>query len=177
MAGFDVYGNVSHQLLSRLYMDFLRIEGEMNFVGMLPEKDQQQLMNYWYRDAESHLQTYVDLYIKQVDAPNNIRYLLSSLFGEDKRRIPAEDNLTIARGVIGAYPNSFLRVNEAEIDAFITQFQQLDSEESYRVLKDKYAVRRSDPQFWAFSDKVHQLYHLAQPTEAGLLDYNRLENR
>lgn len=254
VAGFDVYGNVSHQLLSRLYMDFLRIEGEMNFVGMLPEKNQQPLMGYWYRNAESHLQTYVDLYIKQVDAPNNIRYLtnnpqqelyqklqqylgqasqsqhnirakklparkqalyeklqstrgtaisflpqttviqipnvglftlvhnsaysnLSSLFGEDKRRIPAEDNLTIARGIIGAYPNSFLRVNEAEIDAFITQFQQLDSEESYRALKDKYAVRRSDPQFWVFSDKVHQLYHLAQPAEAGLLDYNRLENR
>src|SRR5690606_12932578 len=33
VAGFDVYGNVSHQLLSRLYMDFLRIEGEMSFVG------------------------------------------------------------------------------------------------------------------------------------------------
>lgn len=254
VAGFDVYGNVSHQLLSRLYMDFLRIEGEMNFVGMLPEKDQQPLMNYWYRDAESHLQTYVDLYIKQVDAPNNIRYRtdnpqqelyqklqtylgqtsqshhnirakklparklalyeklqntrgtaisflpqttviqipnvglftlvhnsaysnLSSLFGEDKRRIPAEDNLTIARGIIGAYPNSFLRIEEAEIDAFITQFQQVDSEERYRALKDKYAVRRSDPQFWAFSDKVHQLYHRSEPDEAALLDYNRLENR
>jgi hypothetical protein len=254
VAGFDVYGNVSHQLLSRLYMDFLRIEGEMNFVGMLPEKNQQQLMNYWYRNAESHLQTYVDLYIKQVDAPNNIRYLtdnpqqelyqklqqylgqaslshhnirtkklparklalyeklqstrgtaisflpqttvihipnvglftlvhnsayfnLSSLFGEDKRRIPEEDNITIARGIVGAYPNSFLQIEEADIDAFITQFQQLDSEESYRALKDKYAVRRSDPQFWAFSDNVHQLYHRSEPDEAALLDYNRLENR
>lgn len=254
VAGFDVYGNVSHQLLSRLYMDFLRIEGEMNFVGMLPEKNQQQLMNYWYRNAESHLQTYVDLYIKQVDVPNNIRYLtdnpqqelyqklqqylgqaslshhnirtkklparklalyeklqstrgtaisflpqttvihipnvglftlvhnsaysnLSSLFGEDKRRIPEEDNITIARGIVGAYPNSFLQIEEAHIDAFITQFQQLDSEESYRALKDKYAVRRSDPQFWAFSDNVHQLYHRSEPDEAALLDYNRLENR
>ena len=36
VAGFDVYGNVGHQLTTRLYMDFLRMEGEMNFLALLP---------------------------------------------------------------------------------------------------------------------------------------------
>ena len=32
---------------------------------------------------------------------------LSSLFGEERRRRPLEDQLIITRGVVGAYPNSF----------------------------------------------------------------------
>ncbi len=38
VAGYDVYGNAGHQLNSRLYMDFLRMEGEFNFLVLLPEK-------------------------------------------------------------------------------------------------------------------------------------------
>ncbi len=254
VAGFDVYGNASHQLLSRLYMDFLRIEGEMNFVSLLPKQYQQQEMTFWYRDAEANAQQYLDLFINQLNDRNNIRYTttnpklelfqklrihlgnagnslhniratqlnshqlalyeklqstsgtaisflpqttiieipgkglftlvhnnaysnLSSLFGENKRRIPAEDNLTIAFGLIGSYPNSFLRIKDKDLDKFITQFQAMRSEEDYRALRDSYGVRRSNPDFWAFSDHVHQLYSHYQPKEAAILDYNRLENR
>lgn len=254
VAGFDVYGNVSHQLLSRLYMDFLRTEGELNFIGLLPKENQKQELGSWYRDAEAHLQTYLDLYVNQLSEENIIQYTsgepklelyqklqhhlgpisqsthnihaqklpehkhalyeklqgtrgkpisflpqtmvidvpnlglftlvhnsaysnLSSLFREEKRRIPAEDNLTIARGIIGAYPNSFMRVEEQQMDDFITRLQQLDSEEDYRQLRDIYGVRRSNSGFWAFSDRIHQIYRLTDPEEAALLDYNRLENR
>ena len=34
VADYDVYGNVGHQLNSRLYMDFLRMEGEFNFLTL-----------------------------------------------------------------------------------------------------------------------------------------------
>lgn len=254
VAGFDVYGNASHQLLSRLYMDFLRTEGELNFIGLLPKDNQKTELNSWYRDAESHVQIYLDTYVSQLSTHKSIRYTsdnpklelyqklksylgpvsqsphniraqklsehqlllyeklqstrgkpisflpqtmiiyipklglftlvhnnaysnLSSLFGEDKRRLPAEDDLTIAHGIIGAYPNSFMRVEEQQLDDFVARIQKLDSEEDYRVLRDIYGVRRSSPDFWAFSDEVHQLYRQTEPAEAGLLDYNRLENR
>lgn len=254
VAGFDVYGNASHQLLSRLYMDFLRTEGELNFISLLPKENQKTELNSWYRDAESHVQTYLDTYVNQLNAYKSIHYTsdnpklelyqklntylgpvsesphnisaqklpahkqllyeklestkgkpisflpptmiihipslglftlvhnsaysnLSSLFGEDKRRVPTEDDLTIARGIIGAYPNSFMRVEEHQLDDFVTRVQALDSEEDYRVLRDIYGVRRSNPDFWVFSDKVHQLYRQSEPEDAALLDYNRLENR
>ncbi len=51
VAGFDVYGPVSHQLESRLYMDFLRMEGEFNFLMFMPPKQRQQLRDHWYRGA------------------------------------------------------------------------------------------------------------------------------
>ena len=37
VAGYDVFGNVGHQLNSRLYMDFMRMEGEFNFLVLLPQ--------------------------------------------------------------------------------------------------------------------------------------------
>ena len=37
VAGYDPYGNLGHQLNSRLYMDFMRMEGEINFLLLLPQ--------------------------------------------------------------------------------------------------------------------------------------------
>jgi len=51
VAGFDVYGNVGHQLTTRLYMDFLRMEGEMNFLALLPRASRQAVRDRWYRGA------------------------------------------------------------------------------------------------------------------------------
>ena len=52
VAGFDVYGNVGHQLATRLYMDFLRMEGEMNFLALLPRAERQTVRERWYRGAD-----------------------------------------------------------------------------------------------------------------------------
>jgi len=38
-------------------------------------------------------------------------------------------------------------------------------------------VRRTDPAFWATSDAMAVAYERSAPLEAGLFDYNRLENR
>jgi Fatty acid cis/trans isomerase (CTI) len=51
VAGFDVYGAAAHQLESRLYMDFLRMEGEFNFLMFLPADIRLDLHDYWYRGA------------------------------------------------------------------------------------------------------------------------------
>ncbi len=59
VAGFDVYGTVGHQLESRLYMDFLRMEGEQNFLLFLPAEDRKALRNHWYRGAQDHVREYV----------------------------------------------------------------------------------------------------------------------
>jgi hypothetical protein len=48
VAGFDVYGNVGHQLGSRIYMDLLRMEGEELFLQFLPRRDRRRLQRRWY---------------------------------------------------------------------------------------------------------------------------------
>ncbi len=48
VAGFDVYGTVGHQLVERLYMDRLRIEGESYFLDFLPRDTRKGIMRSWY---------------------------------------------------------------------------------------------------------------------------------
>jgi hypothetical protein len=53
VAGFDVFGNVGHQLNTRMYMDFLRMEGEHNFLALLPKRRRRPLVDMWYRDTRN----------------------------------------------------------------------------------------------------------------------------
>lgn len=253
VAGFDVYGNVSHQLLTRLYMDFLRMEGEMTFVNFLPESAQRDQIESWYLHPTREQKKLLDIYLSE-DMPNAIEYNsdnpkselfkklklrlanvlphkndldvsrlskstaaaflrlknmqgihvqwlpqitfidipplgvyslirndaytnLSSLFGEEQRRLPEADSLTFARGFIGAYPNSFIQVNEIDLPDFVNRLEKLASEGDYQLLRNRYGIRRTSPKFWRFSDYLHEHYRKNFPDEYGLLDYNRLENR
>ncbi len=58
VAGFDVYGNVGHQLLTRLYMDFLRVEAENNFLLLLPLQSRKAEHDHWYRGIGSDANEY-----------------------------------------------------------------------------------------------------------------------
>ncbi len=60
VAGFNVYGNVAHQLKTRLYMDFLRMEGENLFLSFLPSKDRKILHKKWYGGNRNHLSFFVE---------------------------------------------------------------------------------------------------------------------
>ena len=59
VAGFDVFGNIGHQLHTRLYMDFLRMEAEHNFLLLLPKHSRRPLVDAWYRDTSERLKDHV----------------------------------------------------------------------------------------------------------------------
>ena len=48
VAGFDVFGNVSHQTNIRRYMDFLRLEGELDFMMYMPRDKRKDIIASWY---------------------------------------------------------------------------------------------------------------------------------
>ena len=58
-AGYDVFGNVGHQLNTRLFMDFLRMEGEFNFIALLPQEHRISVRDFWYRDASTDVKDHV----------------------------------------------------------------------------------------------------------------------
>jgi hypothetical protein len=60
VAGFDAFGNLGHQLNTRMYMDFLRMEGEANFIVFLPRDSRKAVRDYWYRDAPNDVKDYLD---------------------------------------------------------------------------------------------------------------------
>ncbi len=258
VAGFDVYGNFGHQLVTRMFMDFLRMEGESNFVALLPREVRHKELSSWYADQTAYFTDFLQRNAQPFDEPSNVEYVtddpkselfdklrahvapvlsqrydivdtgftqtheqqlqsindikgagilpvpqlmmfmiesnskqsqlftlihnnahsnIYSLFDEEKNRLPENDSLTLVRGVVGSYPASYLSLKETEIPELVERLKTLDGEESYVQLLDRFGVRRSSPDFWSFSDKVHEWYKQDQPIEAGLLDYNRFENR
>ncbi|MBF4495625.1 fatty acid cis/trans isomerase [Vibrio vulnificus] len=258
VAGFDVYGNFGHQLITRMFMDFLRLEGESNFIALLPADMRHQEQSSWYQQQNRQLSDFLqrnvvpfsqptsvvyktddpkselfDILRRQVSPILNSRYEIvdtgmslkneallkslnlvkgekllpipqitmlmvkadsgkeqlytllhnnahlniSSLFNEEKNRDPANDDLTIVRGVVGSYPAAFFSLNENQVAEFVQIITSMESEQDYVKLLDKFAIRRSSTNFWSFSDKVHTWYRNDQPIEFGLLDYNRFENR
>ena len=58
VAAFDVYGNIGHQLNSRLFMDFLRMEGEDNFLLLLPPEQRKRVRDNWYQGIRERRQKY-----------------------------------------------------------------------------------------------------------------------
>ncbi len=49
VAGFDVFGNVVHQVATRRYMNLLRIEAEDEFLAFLPASQRKPIRDGWYR--------------------------------------------------------------------------------------------------------------------------------
>jgi hypothetical protein len=258
VAGYDVYGNVGHQLQTRLYFDFLRMEGEMNFLGLLPRGTRRAVRDRWYRGASKpHIRQFADtdayfdadpaivyrsvdplgelyamlkarlapvasprysianggltgtaqrglealaaahgratsylpeLAFLTVQAPggrrvhftliaNRAHSNVAYLFDEEKRRLPDEDDVTLAYGFIGAYPNAFFSLRADQLPEFAAAVKALASDEDYAALLTRYGVRRTDARFWPYSDELQAAYRDWAPLEAGLFDYNRFENR
>jgi hypothetical protein len=59
VAGFDVFGTAGHQLTTRLYMDFLRMEGESNFLALLPPETRLSERDIWYAGASDKQKAYI----------------------------------------------------------------------------------------------------------------------
>jgi hypothetical protein len=55
VAGFDIHGDASHQRLARLYLDFVRMEAETNFLAFLPKARRDVERNVWYQDGGKKL--------------------------------------------------------------------------------------------------------------------------
>lgn len=259
VAGFDVYGNYGHQLLTRLYMDFLRMEGESNFLTLLPQEERRKQLSDWYQGAGTQLTAFIAGDINTFHQPTGVLYFsddlkgelyqklgqkvamvqpnryhiensslqahskallhtldrlkgtqatllpeltmimvepekagkaeiftlvrnsahrnISSLFNEASNREPAKDDVTLVHGLLGSYPEAFWQVKEQDLPNVVATVEKMQTEKDYEALLDMVGVRRTDPKFWAFSDKLNQIFFDNHPIESGWLDYNRLQNR
>ena len=256
VAGYDVFGNLGHQLVTRIYMDFLRMEGETNFLLLLPETARVRERDYWYRGVDDEVKAFLtlpnfeaedepaiafktddektelfsmlaqrlenvlpsrhsmaaitndsvrkelDRLHKLVGTPatllpdvtfvrihgafgeqyvtllsNNAHLNMSSIFGEQNNRMPDEDTISVIAGLVGSYPNAFFEVEEHALATFVENIVTLRTEANYSALLDSYGIRRTNQDFWQHSDKFQQAVRQQNQHTAGLLDYNRLENR
>lgn len=60
VAGFNVFGNLKHQLHTRLYMDFLRMEGEDMYLAFLPTSHRKQIRDSWYEGMRQGMEREIE---------------------------------------------------------------------------------------------------------------------
>ena len=272
VVGFDVFGNVSHQTNVRRYMDFLRLEGEINFILYMPENQRKQMLASWYLgDAiaddiqkergdtqkihnsisfksdspkQEFIETLVDTHfikeagihfddlnyfrmdetipslpkryktkadyergLRALTAPGTgfVRHIVgdgvnvafvrvrmndaedlfasfvvnrwhdnvNSLFGETKRLDPSKDTLDIIQGSVSSYPNIFIDVKEEELPDFFDMLKNFKDDEVYMQKLKKYAISRSNKDFWNYFDWFQAKFYEDDPLNAGLYDLNR----
>jgi len=56
VAGFNVYGNIAHRMNTRVYMDFLRMEGEDYYLAFLPADRRKAIRDAWYVGQRSSIE-------------------------------------------------------------------------------------------------------------------------
>ena len=266
VAGFDVYGNVGHQLSTRLYMDFLRMEGERNFINFLPDNQGRFEYQRWYKHIPERLERFLFdkniithkinqknqesghtkprllklftertqafnsihntfnyypiahtqnkstdsitqtllalthikgkqlrhlpdvsyLHIKTENKNNDRVYTLIKnkghssvhfMFGEDIRRLPKEDNLTLVHGLVGSYPNYIYNVPVADLSAFIKRIGGLKKNKNAIALNKQWGLQRTHPRFWEEIDWLLEKNKLMHGIDAGQFDLNRYLNQ
>lgn len=74
VVNFDVYGNISHQMLTRIYMDLIRMEAEEIFLSFLPPESRTTLRQDWYRGFLSQAMIDYIYPLAAKDHPTKIKY-------------------------------------------------------------------------------------------------------
>jgi hypothetical protein len=257
VAGFNVFGNVTHQVSTRLYMDHLRMESEDMFLDFLPADQRESLRASWYVGATKQVDYFLVDRLRNVKRGTQIRYTtkdpksellakilaragaaagppdllnrcsgkgcdqpgverslrrlggvrgpwvatlpslsllqvkgqgvyslihdeahtnVAFMFGEDKRRVPADDEVTLARGVSGSYPNFIFQIVPSEADAFVDSVMAIRTDADVDRVVTRFGVRRTSADFWATVDEIQAEYRAADPTQASLFDLDRFKN-
>lgn len=272
VAGFNVFGAVTHQAATRLYMDNLRMEAENNFLSFYPASVRPMVYRQWNRGLLSEINSalvnpyygygkdtavafrttdYAGEIFDQVQrrlgplagpsvtlyrcqqAPCNrpdatplevkaerelkrltflqggsIQYMpelsflrihdknaamdqgtvyslvqnkaltnVSFMFLEQTRRLPEEDTLTIVPGFAGSYPNFYFDADIADLPDFVDQILSIRRDDDMDTLVDRFGIRRTRPDYWAYSDFFNRIHKAQHPVTAGIFDLGRYENR
>jgi len=276
VAGFNIFGNVSHQVATRLYMDHLRMQSENLFLGLLPADQRKAIRASWYVGATRKLTYAVTDRLRALDHGTQIRYKTSDvkaellermiahagpaagppdsinrcarppcdragasaverdverelqriasvkgefvpllpevallrvrvgegaeadatgehdlvytlvhndahtnvafMFGDDKRRVPADDTLSVVRGHFGSYPNFIFEVEAAKLPEFVAAMQAIRSDADLERFVGSHGIRRTSARFWETTDWLHADLRRRDPSGAGLYDFDRYNN-
>ncbi|MGO8953570.1 MAG: fatty acid cis/trans isomerase [Rhodomicrobium sp.] len=255
VVGYDVFGNLSHQIHTRLYMETLRREAEDNFLLFLPPPERARLHGRWYQgeiaqlekkpffepddnrfptgityrnssqnakefiakmggehlsaaargqyDGTPHseypalepmaekeassapfVKLFPDSSFVLIEANGRLKKVVTvvrdrahSALGrfvlESTARVPEQDRLAIVDDLATSYPNLFFVVPKERLPDFLQQLNAVKSLPSAQAFLKTWAILKTNPEFWAVSDRLHAYLLQLNPVEFGILDYTR----
>ncbi|MCH2187017.1 fatty acid cis/trans isomerase [Myxococcota bacterium] len=129
VAGFDVFGNLPHQAATRLYMDHLRMQGELNFIALLPPESRQEIHESWYIDATKSID------YRWADQPDDPQYPTGVRYEEGGEfKVQLYEQILKANAAIAGPPDALNRCKEDACPSTANQPLQKEAEDRLRWL-------------------------------------------
>ncbi len=110
VAGFDIFGNVAHQVATRLYMDHLRMQSENLFLTFLPADRREAIRDSWYRGA-THGLTYA-----HVDRLRGLDHGTQVAFRTDDPKREMLEKILARAGAAAGAPDTLNRCEKPPCD-------------------------------------------------------------
>jgi len=101
---------------------------------------------------------------------------LSTMIGENSRRMPENDRITIYPGFIGSYPNFYLSVEKEQLGEFVDMIHDAKTQADIDHLYSKFGIRRTNAEIWQNADWFNKQHKKYRGLNAGLLDLSRYDN-
>lgn len=98
------------------------------------------------------------------------------MYGEALRYQPGLDTLTVYPGVLSSYPNFLFNLSAEAVPEFVAALEQSRDAAAFERLVERWGIRRSHPDFWAYFHDLSAYIRETEPLEAGVLDMNRYQN-
>ena len=101
---------------------------------------------------------------------------ISMMLGQNFRREPQNDRITVYPGFIGSYTNFYFSVDKDQLGEFVDMIHFARTEIDIDRLYSKYGIRRTNPEIWNYSDWFNEQHKKYRGLNAGLLDLSRYDN-
>ncbi|MDG2051147.1 MAG: fatty acid cis/trans isomerase [Myxococcota bacterium] len=129
VAGFDVFGNFTHQASTRLYMDHLRMQGELNFVALLPPESRKEIHESWYIGASRSVDYRWADKFDDPNYPTAVRYEEGGEF-----KVQLYEKILKANAAVAGPADSLNRCKEDSCPSTATLPWQKETEDKLRWL-------------------------------------------
>jgi hypothetical protein len=101
---------------------------------------------------------------------------ISTMLGQNSRREPQNDTITVYPGFIGSYPDFYFSVEKEQLGEFVDMIRFAETEIDIEKLYSKFGIRRTHPEIWQNADWFNEQHKKYRCLNAGLLDLSRYDN-
>jgi hypothetical protein len=97
------------------------------------------------------------------------------ILGQNLAYDPQYDSISILKGLFGDRPELFVELSLNDCSLFLKRLLAVSSEEDWRELKKRYAIRRNDAKIWTHLDWFHEFDKTSDLLESGVIDMNQYD--
>lgn len=96
---------------------------------------------------------------------------------EESDRDPKNDVLRAWKGFTGAFPHLYIDLKFEDASSFLKDLSKVDSIEDWVKVDERYGMDRNDPEFWPFTDWLHDWVSKNLGAKGGILDLRNYDLR